>query len=108
MAYLWKDKKDKSQLELKLHGNSTSVNKPYIRTSATALKRIKKASLQYGSATMKYNNLIKNCKNEPSLSELPKSRNQIYKHKSLQAKKNNKNISTHDEYADALINRQKS
>ncbi|CAF1072770.1 unnamed protein product [Brachionus calyciflorus] len=106
LAYVWA--KELGVIKLKVHGNSTKNIHPYIRTSRTTLTKIKAESLKAGSASLKYNSLVEDAKeNRSSLCEYPKSISQIYKQKSL-LKENKETDSTKDEYYDILMNRQKS
>lgn len=93
---------------LKCHGNSSKINKPYFRKTATALDIIKKESVKSGSASIKFGLMLSQALEYVSLSEIPSSVDQLYKHKSLSLNRNSRNIRSGDEYADALINRQKS
>lgn len=96
------------KFELKCHGNARKITKPYVRKSETCLNKIKEAGSQCGSAMLKYAHLLLEAGRDPEMCEIPNSVSQIYKHKSLHQIKNNRNIRTKDEYADALINRKKS
>ncbi|CAF1099583.1 unnamed protein product [Brachionus calyciflorus] len=108
LAYVWKKKICLNNLELKVHGNSTINSHPYVRMSKTALDKVKEESIKIGSASLNYNTMIECAsKDEFSLGEYPRSISQLYKYKSLQKKYKN-NASSKDEYADLLINRQKS
>ncbi|RMZ97026.1 Mediator of RNA polymerase II transcription subunit 15 [Brachionus plicatilis] len=106
-AYVW-DKGTSAHdkfLVPKPHGNCTKSQMKYVRIERSSLDEIKNVSLKNGSASSNFNRLINN-KSTGSLSNVVRSRNQLYTHKYLQNK--SKNIKTHDEFADALKNREKS
>ncbi|CAF1078926.1 unnamed protein product [Brachionus calyciflorus] len=99
---------DEKSFNLKCHGNARKITRPYIKKSNSCLKKIKEVSTKSGSALLKYAQLLLEVGENPELCEIPSSVSQIYKHKSIIQNKNNRNVRTRDEYADALINRKKS
>lgn len=108
-AYVWD--KGTSELEKIIrpqpHGNCTKSTSEYVRLNRSSLIEIKNVSVKSGSISRNYNQLIKN-NTLDSLSNLVRSKNQLYTHRHLQNKARSKNVKTHDEYADALLNRTKS
>lgn len=107
VGYMWKPNPKTTEVNVKPHGNATKVERPYLRMPGTILDSIKRISLESGSATVKFNKIFSECK-KFSPSSLPRHTEQLYKHKSMQLNSNSKNKNSNDEYADALVNRQKS
>lgn len=107
LGYIWIDDSN-TEFNLKVHGNSKKDDRPYIRRSKSILEKTKEASLQSESASLKYSQLIDEAKKgSDSLSNYPRNIGQLYKFKSILSK-DPRNKFSKDEYADFLINRQKS
>ncbi|CAF1145133.1 unnamed protein product, partial [Brachionus calyciflorus] len=109
LGYVWEEKInewDKS-IKIKPHGNCTKSVNEFIPLEKKTLIGIKNESVKAGSSSIKYFDMISN-KTSDSLSQIPRSINQLYMHKYLELKAKKKNVKTHDEYSDALINRKKS